>query len=176
MLLQGFSKVPRNISRKYFLKKNFMKYYEKISKRFLGKIFLWNRKCIKIFLTPCKNILRKFIRKPFKNISCIIAGNVWVKFLQRWIRYWHRENAGIFYMLEWHLSKIIFRIRIKFLIELTQANQIKRIYLSLLLSFTWSGECPEHIKKVFRPDYWIGLISDDPVVVIRHLPHDGSAG
>ena len=59
-----------------------LKYYEKISKRFLGKMFLWNWKCKQIFPKPCKNISRKVIRKPFKNISCIIAWKVLAKFSQ----------------------------------------------------------------------------------------------
>ena len=80
MLLQGFSKLIRNFSCKLSLTKYFLEYYEKISKGFLGKMFLSNWKCKTIFPNPCKNISRKVIRNPFKNISCIIIWNDLAKF------------------------------------------------------------------------------------------------
>ena len=86
IIQETFSKPCKNISRKVIrkpFKKVCLKYYEKVSKIFRGKIFLWNWKCKKIFPKPCKNISRKVIRKPFKKNFCIIAWNVLATFLQR---------------------------------------------------------------------------------------------
>ena len=42
-------------------------------KNFSKRCFYSDRTIQETFLKPCKNISRKVIRKPFKNISCIIA-------------------------------------------------------------------------------------------------------
>ena len=91
--IQSWKTISRNVTAKFLKpfpkllsekssKETFHENYEKISKRFLGKIFLWNRKCKKILLIPCKNISRKVRRKPFKNFFWIMAWNVLAKFSQ----------------------------------------------------------------------------------------------
>ena len=50
----------------------------KFRKNFLGRFFYRQ----KIIPKPCRNILRQVIRSPFKNMSCIILGNIFAMFLQ----------------------------------------------------------------------------------------------
>ena len=52
-------------------------------KHFSKRCFSSDRTIQETFLKPCKNISRDDIRKPFKNISCIIAWNGLAKFSQR---------------------------------------------------------------------------------------------
>ena len=49
-------------------------------KTFLKKLFLFRQNHSEALLNPCKSISRKDIRKPLKNISCIIAWNGLAKF------------------------------------------------------------------------------------------------
>ena len=154
-------KMSKNISetlQKYFTKgyketfqKDFLyhclKYYEKVWKRFLGKMFLWNWKRNKIFPKPCKNISQKVIRKPFKNISCIIAWNVLAKFLQRFGR-------G-FNIVKTHFKKCYCKV-LQIFLEIFLANFL---YRSISWNITERFQKPflerffnktENVKNYFR--------------------------